>query len=79
MRYLIPIVMLLGGCTGLSEMIKSKGTHDYSVSAEGDVSVKVDSVLGGPHLTVTTDKDGGKTIDITPAERRQWLKQREAP
>ena len=71
MRYLIPIVLLLGGCAGVSDMMKSKGTHDYTVNPDGSIAVKVDSVYGGPSLKVSTDKEGVRTITVVPAGRLQ--------
>ena len=77
MKWCIPVILLsLTGCADLIKATQSDGgeglgTHNYTITKDGDIKVNVHSIYGGPAFKVETDADGVQTITVTPANRIQ--------
>ena len=75
MKYLALALLLLflTGCETLMTTSDGRvglGTHEYTISPDGAVDVKVHSVYGGPAITIEGEGENRK-LTVVPATRIQ--------
>ena len=73
---ILAFAVSITGCAGFSQgpngvfSGSSTGTYEYNVSPDGGVAVKSTTLRGGPDMTITTDENGVKTVDIKSSNKQ---------